>query len=69
MYVMHQQRKWEKYITLVEFPCNNGYQEALRMSPLKALYGQSYNTPINSSDLVNRVLIGLDVLIDMEHKM
>ena len=39
------------------------------MSPLKALYGKSCNTPINSSDLVNRVLIGLDMLVDNEQEM
>ena len=25
MYVMHQQRKWEEYLPLVEFAYNNGY--------------------------------------------
>jgi len=53
MYVMHQQWKWEEYITLVEFAYNNGYQESLGMSPFKALYWWSCNTPISRSDLVN----------------
>jgi len=38
MYVMHQQRKWEEYLPLVEFSYNNGYQEPLKMSPFEALY-------------------------------
>lgn len=25
IYVMHQQRKWEEYFTIVEFAYNNGY--------------------------------------------
>ena len=36
------------------------------MNPFKALYGQSFHTPISWSDLVNRVLIGLDMLAKME---
>jgi len=27
MYVMHQKRKWEEYLPLVEFAYNNGYHE------------------------------------------
>ena len=66
---MHPQRKWEEYLTLVEFSDNNGYQESLRMSPFKALYGKSCNTPINWSYPMNRVPIGLDMLMDMEQGM
>jgi len=36
MYVMHQQKKLE-YLPLVEFACNNGYQDSLRMNPFEAL--------------------------------
>jgi len=39
------------------------------MSPFKDIYGQSCNTPINWSDPVNRVLIGLDMLANMEQEM
>jgi hypothetical protein len=39
MHVMHQPKKWEDYLPLVEFSYNNGYQESLKMSPFKALYG------------------------------
>ena len=57
MYVMHQQRIWEEYLPLVDFTYNNGYQESLRMSLFKELYGRSCNTPISWSDLVNKVFI------------
>ena len=66
---MHQLRKWEEYLPLLEFEYNNGYQESLRMSPFEALYGRSCNTPISWSDLVNRVLIGLDMLAGMEQEI
>jgi len=39
------------------------------MSPFEALYGWSCNTPICWSDLVNKVLIGTDMLAEMEHEM
>ena len=66
---MHQQQKWEEYLPLVDFPYNNSYQESLRMSPFEALYGRSCNTPINWSDPISKVLIGLDMLADMEQEM
>lgn len=39
------------------------------MSLFEALYGQSCNTPISWSDLVNRVLIGPNMLAEMEQDM
>ena len=53
---------------LVEFAYNNNYQESLRMSMFEALYGRSCNSPINWSDPMNRVLIGLDMLAEMEQE-
>ena len=69
MYVMHQHRKWEEYLTLVEFAYNNGYQESLKMILFEAMYGWSCNTPISWIDLVNKVLIRLKMLEEMEQEM
>eukprot|EP00253_Pinus_taeda_P027710 PITA_27710 len=69
MYVMHQQKKWEEYLQLVEFSYNNGYQESLRMSPFEELHRWSCNTLIIWSDPLNMVLIGPDMLADMEKEM
>ena len=69
MYVIHQHRKWEEYLPLLDFSYNNNYRESLRMSPFKALYGWSCNTPISWSDPMNRVLIGSNMLTDMEREM
>jgi len=66
MYMMHQQQKWEEYLPLVEFDYNNGYPKYFKMSLFEALYGRSCNTPISLSDPVNRVLIGPNMLADME---
>jgi hypothetical protein len=35
MHVMHQHKKWEYYLPLVEFSYNNNYQEYLKMSPFE----------------------------------
>eukprot|EP00253_Pinus_taeda_P023374 PITA_23374 len=69
MYVMHQQCKWEEYLPLVEFSYNNDYQESLRMSRFEGSYGRSCNTPISWSDLISKLLIGPDMLADMEQEM
>jgi hypothetical protein len=44
---MHQPRKWEDYLPLVEFAYNKGYQASLKMSPFKVLYGRQCNTPVS----------------------
>ena len=39
MHVMHQPRRWEGYLPLVEFEYNNKYQESLRTSLFEAIMG------------------------------
>jgi hypothetical protein len=69
MHVMHQPRKWEDYLPLVEFAYNNGCQASLKMSPFKVLYGRSCNTPISCSNPVNRISFGPDMLKEMEQQV
>lgn len=54
---------------LVEFAYNNWYQESLTMSLFEALYGQSCNNPISWSRPMNKVLIGPNMLAEMEQEM
>lgn len=54
---------------LVEFVYNNGHQETLGMSPFESLYGRKCRTPIEWDDPFNRVVIGLDMLKEMEQQM
>ena len=65
IYVMHQHRRREEYIPLLEFSYNNGYQESLRTSQFEAIYRQSYNTPIRWSDQVKKVFLGLNMFEKM----
>jgi transposase InsO family protein len=66
MYVMDKPSKWEDYLHLVEFAYNKGYQASLRMSPFEALYGRKCNTPVSWDNSADRVVLGLELLKDME---
>jgi hypothetical protein len=50
MHVIHQPRKWENFLGLVEFAYNNGYQESLKMSHFKVLYYRPCNTRVSWSN-------------------
>jgi hypothetical protein len=66
MHVMHQPKKWEDYLPLMEFAYNNGYQESLKMIPFKVLYGRPCNTPFSWSNPVDKITIGPEMLKEME---
>jgi hypothetical protein len=66
MHVMHQLKKWEDYLSLVEFSYNNSYQESLKMSPFEALYGRQCKIPISWSNLVDIITIGTNMVKEME---
>jgi hypothetical protein len=66
---MHQPKKWEDYLPLVEFSYNNGSQESLNMSPFESLYGRQCKTPITWSNPMDRITIGLDKLKEMEQQV
>ena len=69
MHVMHQPKKWEDYLPLVEFAYNNGYQESLKMSPFEVLYGRSCNTLVSWSNPMNRDTVGPSMLKEMEQQV
>ena len=66
MYIMDKPGKWEDYLHLVEFSYNNNFQVSIGMSPFKILYGCKCNTPISWSNLVDKLMLGPDLLKDME---
>jgi hypothetical protein len=69
MYVMNKPSKWEDYLHLVDFSYKNGYQTSLNMSPFEALYGRKCNTSISWDNPIDRAVVGLDLLKEMEEKM
>ena len=66
MYVMHQQSHWEKYLPLVEFAYNNSYHSSIGMPPFEALYGRPCRTPLSWDRLEDRVIIGPELIHEME---
>ena len=66
MYVKDQPGKWEDYLHLVEFAYNNNYQASVKFSSFEILYGRKCNTPISWSNLVDRLVLGPELLKEME---
>ena len=69
MYCMDHQYKWEEYLPLVEFAYNNSHHASLGMAPFEALYGCKCRTPIIWNRVEDRIVIGLEMLKEIEEKM
>jgi hypothetical protein len=61
--------KWDQQLPLAEFSYNSSYQENIKMSPFKALYGRSYRTPLSWSESCERVIFGPNIVIEVEEKV
>jgi len=66
MYVMNQPNKCEDYLHLVEFAYNNHFQASVKLSLFEILYGRKCQTPISWSSPVDRLMLGPDMLKNME---
>ena len=69
MYVMEKPTKWEDQLHLVEFAYNNGRQASLGMSSYEVLYGRRCRTPMNWDNPVNRVVLGPELVKEMEQEV
>jgi hypothetical protein len=65
---MDKSSKWEYYLHLVEF-AYNGYQSSLTMRPFEALYGRKCDTPVSWDNPIDRVVLGPELLKDMEDQV
>ena len=54
---------------MVEFAYNNGQQASLGMSPYEALYGRRCRKPMNWDNPVNMIVLGLELLKEMEQEV
>lgn len=61
--------KWEESLCLVKFSYNNHFQALVKLSPFEILYGRKCNTPITWSSPVDKLMLGPDMLRDMELKV
>jgi hypothetical protein len=69
MYVMNQPSKWEDCIHLADFSYNNRYQALLKMIMFEALYGMKCNTPVSWDNPVDKEVIEIVLLKEMQEKM
>ena len=60
---------WDKYIPLIEFSYNNGYQSSISMAPYEALYGRRCRTPMCWIELNDHKVIGPNIVKDTEAKV
>ncbi|WVZ89824.1 LOW QUALITY PROTEIN: hypothetical protein U9M48_036182, partial [Paspalum notatum var. saurae] len=61
--------KWDECLLLAEFAYNNSYQKSLDMAPFEALYGRRCRTPLNWSELGERVTFGPDLVTQAEEQV
>ena len=66
MYVMDKLGKWKYYLHSVEFAYNNDFQILAGMSLFEIQYGWKCNNPISWSSPIDRLILGLELLKDME---
>ena len=66
MYFMKKPMQWEDYLHLTKFAYNNGYQTSAKMSPFAVLYGWKCRTPVTWDSLVDDLMLGPDLLMDLE---
>ena len=66
---MDKTTKWEDYLHLVEVRYNNGYQTSVKLSPFEILYLRKCSTPVSWDNPVNKIMIGPDLLKEMEMKV
>ena len=69
MHVKEKPSKWEEYLHLVVFAYKNQYQASTKFSPFEILYGIKCNTPISSSNPIDRLILGPKLLKEMELTM
>jgi hypothetical protein len=67
--VLNDGPRWDRHLSLPEFSYNNNYQESLKMSPFKALYGRSCRTPLSWSEFRERTIFGPDMVIEAGEKV
>jgi hypothetical protein len=60
---------WDKSLPYAEFSYNNSYQQSLKMSPFKALYGRKCRTPLFWDQTGESQVFGTDVLRNAEDQV
>jgi hypothetical protein len=64
--VLEHQGSWDKNLPWAEFSHNNSYQESMKMTPFKVLYGCRCRTSLNWIELGEKVIFGPDLVEEAE---
>ncbi|XP_040940100.1 uncharacterized protein [Gossypium hirsutum] len=67
--VMEFRGRWEEYMPLAEFTCNNSYQSSIQMTPYEVLYGSKCCTPLYWTELGERRILGQELVSEIEDKL
>jgi hypothetical protein len=67
MYVRTKLNKWEDYLHLGEFAYNNGYRNSAKLNAFEILYDRKCMNPISWDSSADRVMVGPDMLQEMEN--
>ena len=67
--VISSKGSWEKWLPLAEFSYNNSYQESIKMTPFKALYGSKCRTPLNWIEPGERRYYGIDFVTEAKEQV
>ncbi len=60
--VIEFEGSWDTHLPLIEFSYNNSYQSSIRMRPYEALYGRKCRTSLCWDDMVERKMIGPEIV-------
>jgi hypothetical protein len=62
-------RSWDKSLSYTEFPCNNSYQESLKMELFEMLYGRRCQTPLFWNETGEQGVFRPNILQEAEKKV
>jgi transposase InsO family protein len=68
-YVMDEHKCRKEFLPLVEFAYNKNYQSTIKMVSLEFLYGRLCQTPFSWDRIEDRVLVGLEMIQEMEEQL
>jgi hypothetical protein len=63
---LKDKKSYDKCLSYADFSYNNNYQESLKMSPFKVLYGRKYQTPLFWNEPGENQVFGPEIIQEAE---
>ena len=67
--VIDYEGSWDRHIPLVEFVYNNSFHSSIGMAPYEALYGRKCRTPLCWTKLIEKKVIGPNLIQETEENV